>query len=88
LYCDVYTIFDDFFSYFLLIKTKCFGKLLADIKDGNAQPAYIIGLLILHAAAILPTMYTLQFAFSGAATGYVVIVFYNQLTGKKAILSI
>ncbi|KAF6019161.1 hypothetical protein EB796_022529 [Bugula neritina] len=56
-------------------------KNYTDIKDGNAQPAYIIGLLILHAAAILPTMYTLQFAFSGAATGYVVIVFYNQLTG-------
>jgi len=52
-----------------------------DIKDGNKQPLYLFLLMLMYGLAFLPYMYAVQFAFTGPATGYVVMVFVNLLTG-------
>lgn len=53
-----------------------------DVSDGNRQPAYLLLLFIMYGMAFLPNMYCMQFLFTGAASGYVAIVFFNMLTGK------
>ncbi|XP_067927873.1 phospholipid-transporting ATPase ABCA3-like [Watersipora subatra] len=53
----------------------------SDISDGKLQPLYLIVLMVLYGVAFLPNIYALQFIFTGPATGYVVLVFFNMLTG-------
>jgi len=60
---------------------------IIDIADGNKQPAYLILLIVMYGLALLPNMYALQYLFKGPATGYVVVCFYNILTGKWPVLS-
>ncbi|XP_067952133.1 phospholipid-transporting ATPase ABCA3-like [Watersipora subatra] len=56
-------------------------KNLSDVQNGNAQPFYVILLMLIYGMALLPNMYVLQYLFVKPATGYVIIVFYNLLTG-------
>ena len=37
--------------------------------------------MVMYGLALLPNMYALQYLFTGSATGYVTIAFYNVLTG-------
>ena len=50
------------------------------------QPLYIIVLMLLYGFAFLPSMYCVQYFFNGPATGYVVVLFFNILTGKNFVL--
>ena len=55
---------------------------LLDVSNGNMQPLYLLLLMLLYGFAFLPNIYALQFLFKGPATGYVVLVFFNMLTGR------
>lgn len=58
-----------------------------DITNGNAQPGNLIVLMLMYGLAFLPSMYLIQFAFTGPATGYVVVAFFNLLTGMWCIVA-
>ena len=55
---------------------------IVDISDGQLQPLYILLLMVLYGFAFLPNIYVLQFLFTKPATGYVILVFFNMLTGR------
>ena len=44
--------------------------------------------MTMYGLAFLPNMYALQFAFTGPATGFVVLVIFNVLTGDEHIIAI
>lgn len=60
---------------------------ISDIEHGNKQPLYLIVLLLMYGLAFLPLMYLMQFFFTGPATGYVVLAFFNLLTGKTSYVT-
>jgi len=66
-------------------KLTCYYRVfflsITDMSDGNRQPLYLILLFVLFGFSLLPNMYAMQYLFTGPATGYVLLCFYNILTG-------
>lgn len=68
----------------VLVHTRLLRSTILDVSNGNLQPLYLMVLMIMYGLAFLPNMYLLQYAFTGSATGYVIIAFYNLLTGMHS----